>query len=96
MEGNMLKSVLAEFRRTGLEEASFSGVRPHKKYPVVPLSRPILSFSQTLIVYWIVCLPTDTIFFVARFMTQYDASSAFNKIISIPTYPIFQDMKPEP
>ena len=39
MEGYMLKSVLAEFRRTGLEEASFSGVRPHKKYPVVPLSR---------------------------------------------------------
>ena len=26
MEGYMLKSVLAEFRRTGLEEASFSGV----------------------------------------------------------------------
>jgi hypothetical protein len=26
MEGYLLKSVLAEFRRTGLEEASFSGV----------------------------------------------------------------------
>ena len=30
----MLKSVLAEFRRTGLEEASFSGVSLH-----CPLSR---------------------------------------------------------